>query len=455
MTSSGKSEMASLIKQPPNAGSLQSGGAHLIGWAERRPALALLLIVLVALILGLVHLWLHPPSYHFNWENRWWQIAVHVARGDGYVACKTIYFPFCGPGNEVTAMREPLPTLLLAFVARITKESLLAAAATGVLLNTGIVVAVFFLTRELANTGTGILAALLWTSYLPPIRVLYGQVSGDLLATLAITCGLLYFVRARKTNHRWSWFAAGVWLGVAIISRSAALVIALALTISQLAEYAASRRRGDLRPVVLFTLAWGLTISPWLVRNYLAFDRPVIGSTLSGYYLYRQNHQLGSDHYLRFVSGGEFVPVLHAMIRRRPDLTGSENEAAMDLVYRDEALRAIQSHPLRYLKLSAYRFLMLWFDWGVKQVYRQQPTTGDYATMLQHGLLLAGGAIGLCLRWRRGWPLGLSVAVFSLVYMAVMAQMLYIVAVLPLLVALSAIACAEMWARAQVRRRAV
>jgi 4-amino-4-deoxy-L-arabinose transferase-like glycosyltransferase len=449
--------MASLMKQPPNAGPLRSGGARLLDWAERRPGPALLLILLVALILGLVHLWLYPPSHHFNWENRWWQIAVHVARGEGYVACKTIYFPFCGPDNQVTAMREPLPTLLFAIVARVTNESLPAAAVTGVLINVGVVIAIFLLTRELANTLTGVFAAALWVSYLPPMRVLYAQVSGDLLAALSITCGLLYFVRARRTNRYSLWLGSGVWLGIAIMCRSAALVIALALTISLMVGYAASRRSGtpSLRPIALFTLAWGLITVPWLVRNYLAFDRPVIGSTLSGYYLYRQNHQLASDNYLRFVSGGEFVPVIQDMIRRRPDLTGSENEAAMDVVYRREALSAIQTHPLRYLKLSAYRFLMLWFDWGVKQVYRQQPTIGDYATMLQHGLLLVGGAVGLRLRWRRGWPLGLSVAVFSLVYMAVMAQMLYIVAVVPLLVALSAIACAEIWARARARLRAV
>ena len=445
--------MASMIKQAPNAAPRTSSRARLLEWAERSPAPALLLIMLVALLLGLVHLWQHPPSPHFNWENRWWQIAVHVARGEGYVACKTIYFPFCGPDNQVTAMREPLPTLLFAIVARVTNESLLAAAITGVIVNIGVVIAIFLLTRELANTLTGIFAAALWASYLPPIRVLYGQVSGDLLATLAITCGLVYFVRARQANRYALWLASGVWLGLAIMCRSAALVIALVLTVSLIVGYGASPRPGmpGLRRAALFTLGWGLITVPWLVRNYLAFGRPVIGSTLSGYYLYRQNHQLASDNYLRFVSGGEFVPVIKDMVRRRPDLTGAENEAAMDEVYREEALRAIQNRPLRYLKLSAYRFLMLWFDWGVKQVYRQQPTIGDYATMLQNALLLVGGAIGLRLRWRRGWPLGLSVAVFSLVYMAVMAQMLYIVAVVPLLVALSAIACAEIWARARMR----
>jgi hypothetical protein len=428
---------------------------RLVVWVEERPAPALLLIMLLVLILGIAKLWLHPPSFEFNWENRWWQIAVNLARGDGYVACKTIYFPFCDSANQVTAMREPLPVLLFALIALLSNESLLAAAAAGVIINLGTVVAVFFLTRELANTRTGVLAALLWACYLSPVRLFYTQPSGDLLATLAITCGLFHFLRARRTGRPSEWLAAGVWLGLAILSRSAALIIALVLTAGQLLRPHAAKGTSQpslvrsLRPVALFVLAWALTASPWYVRNYLAFGRPVIGSTLSGYYLYRQNHMLPTDNYLRFVSGGEFVPVLHQTIARRPDLHGTENEAAMDQVYREEALRIIRAEPLRYLALSGYRFLMLWFNWGVKEVYRQQSTAGDYLTMIQHALLLAGGAVGLRGRWRRAWPLAASVVAFSLVYMAAMAHVLYIVAVIPLLVALSAIACTEIGAQAR------
>lgn len=433
--------------QAPGIGPpFSAASRRLLAWVEDRPASALLLIMLLTVALGIVQLWLHPPGFEFNWENRWWQIALNVARGDGYVSCKTIYFPFCGPENQVTAMREPLPVLLFSFIALATGESLLAAAAAGVLLNLGVVLAVFFLTRELSNTRAGVLAALLWACYLPPVRQFYSQPSGDLLATLAITSGLFHFLRARRIGRTSDWLVAGVWLGLAILSRSAALIVALVLTAGQLlwpsAATATSQRANlrILRPVALFALAWALVVSPWYIRNYLAFDRPVIGSTLSGYYLLRQNHTLSSDNYLRFVSGGEFVPVLHQMIARRPDLQGTENEAAMDHVYREEALRIIRAEPLRYLALSAYRFLMLWFDWGIKAVYRQESTTGDHLTMIQHGLLLIGGAIGLRGRWRRAWPLAASVAAFSLIYMAVMAHLPYIVPVMPLLVALSAIA---------------
>jgi hypothetical protein len=86
-------------------------------------------------------------------------------------------------------------------------------------------------------------------------------------------------------------------------------------------------------------------------------------------------------------------------------------------------------------------------------VYRQQSTAGDYLTMIQHALLLAGAAVGLRGRWRRAWPLAASVVAFSLLYMAVMAQVPYIVAVMPLLVALSAIACTEIGAQVRTGLR--
>lgn len=418
-----------------------------LSWIEHRPAPALLLIMLMASVMGIVQLSSHPPNFNFNWENRWWQIAVNVARGEGYVACKAIYFPFCSSANQVTAMREPLPVLLFALIALSTTESLLAAAAACVIVNLGTVLAVFFLTRELSNTRTGVLAALLWACYLAPMLLFYSQPSGDLLAALAITCGLFHFVRARRTDGTSDWLAAGIWLGLAILCRSAALVIVPVLVMGQLlwpgagAVGQSTARR--LRMVALVTLASTFIVLPWLVRNYVAFGRPLIGSSLSGYYLYRQSHMLPTENYLRFVSGGEFASVLHDMIARRPDLRGTENEAQMDQVYREEALRIIRAEPLRYLTLSAYRFLILWFNWGVKEVYRQRNTADDYLIMVQHALLLAGGILGLRARWRRAWPLAASVFAFCLLYMAVMAHMTYVAAVMPLLVALSAIACTD------------
>lgn len=415
-------------------------------WIDRHPAVVLSSILLLALILGIIKLRIDPPSPEFNWENRWWQIAINLTRGDGYVSCKPNYFPFCGPGNAITAMREPLPVLAFALIALLTNESLFAAASFVVLINLAIVVAVFQLTREVSNTRTGLLAALLWTCYLAPVRLFYSQISGDLFACLGITWGLMYFLRALKSGRSTEWFLSGALFGLAILSRSAILVVAAALTIALLfwliahSQDSLSARVQRLIPVFIFASAWILVISPWVIRNTMVFGRPVIGSTLSGYYLYRQNHILPTDDYLRFVSGGEFEPVIVQMIARRPELTGSENEAQMNEIYLQEGVQVIREYPLRYLVLSAYRFAMLWFNWGVNEVYGKPNALGDIIMVVQHVFLLVGGMIGLRGRFQQLWPLVFAVLSFSGVYVAVMAHLPYIVPITPGLFVLTAIA---------------
>lgn len=431
---------------------LKERGRQREQWGEFRPAFVLVLILLFALSLGVIKLWLDPPNWEANWENRWWQIALNVAHGEGYVACKPIYFPFCGETNQVTAMREPLPVLLFALVARLTGDSLLAAAALGVVINLLVAIAVFQMALELSDRLTGIVAALLWACYLAPVRLYYSLISGDLLASLFIACALLYLLRARRHNRDQDWLIAGFCIGLAMLSRSAALVIGLALGAGVLLwpfDHASAltlkRVRGPaLRGVALFVLSWILTLSPWLVRNYLVFQQPVVGSTLAGYYLYRQHYQLPAENYLRFISGGEFVPIIDQMITRRSDLRGDENEAEMNQVYQEEALQIIRAHPLRYLHLSAYRFLMLWFNWGVKEVYGESNSLVDRIIIVQHALFLLTGLLGIAGRWRRAWPLAVSVCAFSILYMGVMAHLPYIPPVVPLLVVLSAMACVQM-----------
>jgi 4-amino-4-deoxy-L-arabinose transferase-like glycosyltransferase len=430
-----------------------------MAWIDQHPRQILLTLLAVTLILGLIKLRIDPPSPEFNWDNRWWQIALHLVRGEGYIACQPVYFPFCGPTNQVTAMREPLPVLVYALTALLTNESLLSAAALGIFINMGIVVAVFYLAREISSTRTALLAALLWTFYLPPIRLYYSEISGDLFATLAVTAGLFYFLRAQKTNRKSQWLASGFLFGIAILSRSAVLVVAAALTVA-LVMWAYLRqenlRNSLLRwfsPVFFFAFAWVIVVMPWTIRNTVVFGRPVIGSTLAGYYLYRQNHTLSSDNYLRFVSGGEFLPLLQEMISSKPGMTGNENEAQMNQLYLAEAVQIITAYPLRYLALSAYRFNMLWFNWKVNEVYGIKDSAGDYLMALQNLFLLLGGLIGVRGRMKQVWPLIVSVVVFSLLYMAVMAHLAYIIPVVPALVVLSAIAILKLFSSFTITRR--
>ena len=398
--------------------------------------LILVLAVIVSLVLNRSNL---PPAQDAGENDTWWTIALNLAHGKGYSLCLERYFPFCGPSNQATATREPIPVLLFAATALLSGDSLWAAVTVEFLIYLSILVVLYFLTREWSNPRAGLLAALLWGLYVPAHELIF-QVSGDLLAALLVSMGTLYIMRARTSRHPRDWLVAGTCLGLAAVTRSGTLVISVVVIGGVLFE--SWWRRLNLRDVITPTLMLSglvlLFMAPWLIRNQLVLGRPVLGSSLIGYNLYRHNYMIDTTDYFRHVGGKEGLAATDALISRRTDLSGVENEAQMDRVYREEAVELIRAYPLRYVSLSAYRFLPLWFNWGYPQAYGREPGSMDYAVMVYQGILLILALIGLYRALWRTWPLWGNILAISLIYMAVDSRLLYVIPVMPLVISLSA-----------------
>jgi hypothetical protein len=417
------------------------------------PTWALASILLLSTSLCIARILADPPARGLNQTERWWPVVTSLVDGRGYVQCIPEYFPFGGPSNQVTGMVEPVPVLIFAAVARFTGKSLWAAAVAEVLFNLAILLLVYLLARELASAGTALVAALLWGLYLPAVQ-LVPQVSGELPAALGTTAGLLFFVRGCKSDHARDWLLAAVFVGLGALSRSAMLIVAAVLASGLAFERAWPVRRSaravvrSLRPATLFALGVLATIAPWTVRNALVFGRPVLGSTLTGYNLYRQSQALETPDYLRFVGTDEGAQAVRDLVARRTDLSGRENEAQMDAVYRQEALREIAAHRLRYGVLTGYHFLQLWFNWLIPEAGGRATKPVDYLMMVQQGLLLIAAAIGARSKGRNAWPLVASLVLVCFAYMAVNSQMRYVVPVMPFTIVLAASGCVALYRRA-------
>jgi len=360
--------------------------------------------------------------------------------------CEPEYFPFCNPSNQLTASREPVPVFIFAVVALLTNQSFLAASILEVGLYLGILLITFLLTRALANTRAALVAALLWAVFIPGLE-LVPQVSGDLLACFFLTLSMFFLMRARQTDRWRDWLSTGIGMGLGILSRSAMIFILPGLVFGLLWEGWTAARKQTARFIkrlwasVLLVLIVFAMMLPWLVRNTIVFGSPVLGSTLSGYNLYRQNYMLGSDNDLRFVAGEEAHQAILALIGRLPDLRGTENEAQMDKVYMQEALKVIAAHPVSYAQLVAYRFLPLWFDWRIDEANGANTPHLDYYEMAFQGFLLITAMIAVWKTWKRSWPLWVTIVIYCLAYMAVISLLRYLVGLTPIVMSLSAIGC--------------
>ena len=401
---------------------------------------ALMLLAALAWLGGIFVLQWRPPDQILGETVSWWTTSLNLIHGHGYSLCIQYYFPFCNTANQVSAAREPLPVLLFAGIAMLFKESLLAAGVTELFIHIGIMLALFFLTRELAGPLAGLIAVLVWAVY-PEAFGLISQVSGDLLAALGLTFGMLFIVRARKSDRVRDWMLAGLGLGVASLSRSATIVIAGTIVLGLIVERWRLKETiiKRLRPALLVGIVAVALIMPWLIRNEIVFGQPVFGSTLVGYNVYRQNYMLSTSANFHYVGTNEGWQAIQAVVARRTDLRGAENEAQMNQVYLQEGLKVIAAHPGQYILLSLFRFFPLWFDWGVSAAFGYSPGFFEYAMMVIQAVLLALALLGLPKYFQRTWPLWISLAALSAAYMAVDSRMLYIVCVMPLVISLSVV----------------
>ena len=302
-----------------------------------------------------------------------------------------------------------------------------------------ILIVIYFLTREWAGIRAALLAAFLWAIYIPAIELI-PQVSGDLLAALLVSVGILFSMRARRTHHARDWLITGSSLGLAALSRSGTLVIVAVVIGGVILE--GWRERFDLKqmisPVLIVSGLVILLMGPWLIRNKIVLGRPIFGSSLIGYNLYRQNYMLGTSDYFRYVGGKEGQAAIDALIARRTDWSKTENEAQMDTIYRQAALKVIREYPARYVLLSVFRFLPLWFNWGYFQAYGMRTPREDYWIMFFQGILLILALVGLRGNIRTTWPLWGSILAICFIYMIVISRLDYLIPVIPLIMSLSA-----------------
>lgn len=381
-----------------------------------------------------------PPHLNIAQTGDYWQIITNLIKGQGYSMCDRSYFPFCGPSNQVTATREPAPVLFFTLSALLFPNNLVAAAVLELVLFIGILIALYLLTKRLAGIRTALLASLIWAAYLPGLK-LVPQISGDLMGTLGITVGIYFVSLARKTDLNRDWILAGAGLGLAVMSRSASLVIVLVMAMGLLVESWSKHGKWLewLRPSFLIVLITAVMMFPWLVRNQVEFGKPVLGSSLTGYNIYRQNFIVGSPNYLHYVGASEGAQAIQSLLERRPDLLGTENEAQMDLVYRQEGLKIIFAHPIKYLALSTYRFLPLWFNWGISEAYGTPESYFDYLIMVEQAFLLFLALFGAFRQKLEIWPLWAGILGISLAYMSIDCQLRYLVSVMPLVICLAGI----------------
>jgi 4-amino-4-deoxy-L-arabinose transferase-like glycosyltransferase len=371
-------------------------------------------------------------------SSTWWMIIQNVESGRGYKGCDVKYIPNCDLTDQTTAMREPVPVFFFALLGILTQNSTVAFQVSQLVFNLLICLFMYLLAQEFGGPTLGLVVAFGWAIYIHAVHTVM-HINGDLMAGFFVLAGVLAFTRALKKSTLWRWVRFGVLFGLAVLSRSSTLVIFLILAAGSTIHLWRTGKLHDewYKPVLAFVL-FGLVLSPWVIRNEMVFGRPIWSTTLVGYNLYRYNAIVTTEVPPHYVGPTEGYGEIQVMVADTPELRLPINEARVDEILQQKALHLILAHPDEYVELVLYRVFPLWFNIGILDQYGETPKIVDNLIVVQQAILLVAFLFAL---WKADWTLRLlavGVFFFMLCYLAVDAQLRYMVTIMPVIIVISA-----------------
>jgi len=343
--------------------------------------------------LRLVHVLAIAPStaiftdgFFFHW------VGKAVADGHGYVNPAELFFK----GHSVaTATHPPLYTLAIAAATKLGITGDEAQRSLGCLFGAGTIALIGVLGRRVAGEGVGLVAAAIAAVY-PLLIAADGALMSETLYGLLIALAILAAYRLRDEPSARRAVVLGGVIGLAALTRPEALLLLPLVTLPRWRWFG------------LACVAAALVVLPWTVRNWSAFDRPVLISTNDGVTLAGAN--CGATYHGRDL--GSFNASCIGPVRY------PGNEARQAAVYRSDAASYAGDHPGREPVVVAVRVLRLW---GLYQPTRlaydaqNRRRAVQEAGVLLSYLLIPLALFGAVVLRRRGQPLSILLAPIVLV----------------------------------------
>lgn len=218
-----------------------------------------------------------------NTPDSWYRgiLASSIVEGHPFVVnIKQSYLYEFGPQFHPDAQHPPfIPILMAACFALFGKKILFANLIS--CLSAGLIyLPLVRLSRALCRTPLVAFLAYLFPVFIEGSSFLFETTGGLSIptATLLLLSSLYAYLRMWQTNRRREAVVAGVLLACAGLTRTDAQNAGLAWLVANLVIAFVLRRRGDtasVRCIAAFGAAYLLVLSPWLLRNAVAFGNPL------------------------------------------------------------------------------------------------------------------------------------------------------------------------------------
>jgi 4-amino-4-deoxy-L-arabinose transferase-like glycosyltransferase len=363
-------------------------------------------IAAAAFALRLVHaVWFAPRTSGIFDAFYFEQLARLLAEGHGFVSPHAFLFEH---RSIATADHPPLYPLALAAVTKLLGGGDTLLRACGAVFGAATVALVGLIGRRAQGELTGLLAAGIAAVY-PLLITADGAVLSETLylPLVALSLLLAYRLAHRPTVTRA--LALGAAIGAATLTRSEALLLLVLLALPA----ARLGRERWARSAALCAIAAVVVVSPWLVRNWIVFDRPLLSNNEGGLVAQTNCEEAYSGARMGYLAPSCLGPRV------------GRDEAAQAAHWRRQGLDYARDHLSRLPAVLAVRGLRVWGLWqpgGGQTDAESRNKTVQTAGLLAFYPLLALALFGAVSLRRRGEPLALLLAPEAVVTLVALAS---------------------------------
>ncbi len=306
-----------------------------------------LYIFLIALLIRCAVLFIfsnEPPTT--DTLGAYQPIAQSIINGDGY-----------SRKGILTATKAPLFVLFLVLMQKFFGVGFFASRIAFIFIDSLMCILVYQLAKLLGDRKTALSAGILTGLYPPLIWFSSVKIGSETIFTFFLVLCCLLLVYASIHNKSYFFAGAGCVLGLAALTRSAALFLPFFVCLYFFLKSGTKKRNMNL---FLFLLFFLLILSPWPVRNYMVFNRIFAGESrdTASIYVGSQSDFLTNTHQRRIFSN-----------QRLKALSFNKNQVKDEFESRALYYKAAISNyieqwdrnPLSLLKLYLKKFVMLWY----------------------------------------------------------------------------------------------
>lgn len=357
--------------------------------------------------------------------------ADFIARGLGFVDAARLGFAFV---NRPSAAHPPLFALVLSAVSWVGYPSVLAHQLTAAVLSAAAVPLLGLTAREVAGRRAGLLAAALAALY-PNLWASDASVMSESLYVTMIALSLWMLCRLWKRPTMSHAICAGLAIALAALTRAEAILLLPLVVVPLCLQLRALDIRRRITLIAGVFAAAVLVTSPWIVRNLVTFDRPVLLSENSDSVIAGSNcHDtyygpaLGSwvsCNGSNLPKGDESVEgaalrsrgfhYAHTHLSRLPVVLAARVGRAWDVYRPFQGLSDVRSGWIRFVAVLAFWVVMTLAAPGAIVLHRRGVTIAPFLAQPLLITLVAITGYGL---WRLRLPLDEAAIVLASVTLA-------------------------------------